>query len=1115
MRKIILSLFMAAPLATMWAAFASDINNPEPSKMNRPELRRPEISAPANLPAPQKVSRKGSNVLQKVAPSGKVIQGYQANAVYGTPAGMFRFNTDADLELLYVDDYTRNGYSLTQGWMRDGRLCVTAEFYLFSLEDLRYLELDPFTGEIYVDKQIEFIDPVTQFPNYLPYYYSSAYNKDNDRVYGYGSSENGMDYAFYSAPGNDPASSISLRTPPYEEVCTTIAYNPSDGYLYGINRNDDFVRISPETGEQEVVMSTGLSTRYAMAGMMYVESTGTFLFNTVLTDNSYGLAEIDPVAKTVTQLCNFDNFEQFPFLYMIDAASDPNPIKCPEIDEVRFRHGDHSGYISYILPSEYFAGGPVSGDLHWYASIDGMPYSDGTAVAGEIHVVEFTDLSTGNHTFDFYVEKDSQKSSVCTHTAFIGYDVPNPPASVTLTESRIEWTPVTRCVNNGYLDPAALKYHVYVNDEEVGVTSDTYLDYSRSADTPYASYIAKVVADNQGMLSKATQSNDIRCGAPWNPDFLVVPTPEQAKVFSAFDLNQDKSSWSFIEDSEDPTVGCFYGPYSNVSTSRDWLFTPPILLDDTAQAYEISYDLGNFSQWYPNIEVGVYLTDDLNPQKVVAVLQDKGKIDNTLEFVNYAQRFTVDKPGVYYVGFYCEAEVYQRGIRLQNIGVKKLSSSAELPSGVSDLKVEAAPLGELKALVSFAMPDKYISGVSIPESVEISAEVSLGEDVVVKTGAPGERISLELPTKQGLNQISVKTYIGTEIGNALLASVFTGVDVPGPVSTITGYVTEDNLSLVAQWTAPTEGENGHYIDPDDVVYNFMVYGDEGWEIAEVLGKNVYEYTYTVPEGSSLATAFIGIAASTVEGVSSTVGWLSDVLGTPYEIPLKETFDNASFKYGPIRVINLDESYNSAEWGVVNPRLIDASMEVESGIACYGRSEEPDSKGMLMLPKFNLENVTDPGIVFECWTGNEAAEVTIYGETFDSDGFVTLGKFPVDGNGWQTVEFPFPSEFANHKWVTVYIDAYFKYSSQYALFSNYEVRGGVSGVKDIYVEDGCLRPAQGSILAEGLNGKTIGVYSLDGRNVWIGKCNSDRFEIPVASGIYIVGVGDKTVKIAVR
>ena len=129
--------------------------------------------------------------------------------------------------------------------------------------------------------------------------------------------------------------------------------------------------------------------------------------------------------------------------------------------------------------------------------------------------------------------------------------------------------------------------------------------------------------------------------------------------------------------------------------------------------------------------------------------------------------------------------------------------------------------------------------------------------------------------------------------------------------------------------------------------------------------------------------------------------------------------------------------------------------------------------------------------------------------------MTLGKFPLDGNGWQTVEFPFPSEFANHKWVTVYIDAYFKYSSQYALFSNYEVRGGVSGVKDIYVEDGCLRPAQGSILAEGLNGKTIGVYSLDGRNVWIGKCNSDRFEIPVASGIYIVGVGDKTVKIAVR
>ena len=1110
MRKTVFSFLLAVPMATLWAADTAGVNDTPQLKLNRPE-----ISAPANLTVNKKTVSKGSDVLRRIAASGKVIQGYQTNSVYGTPAGMYRFNTDAATEMLYVDDYTKRGYSLTQGWMREGRLCATAEYYVFSLQDLRYLELDPFTGEVFVDRKINFIDPETQFPNYLPYYYSSAYDKDNDRVYGYGCSENGMGYAYYSAPGNDPAQSVCLRTPEFEEICTSIAYNPTDGNLYGINRNNDFVRIAPETGVQEVVMPTGLTTKYAMAGMMYVESTGKFILNTVLTDYSYGLAEIDPVAKSVTQLCYFDNFEQFPFLYMLDTADDPNPIKCPEVDDVKFSKGSNSGYISYFLPSEYFAGGSFAGELNWYASVDGVPYSEGTATAGDVLVVDFSDIPTGMHTFDFYVAQDSRKSSVCSYSRFIGYDVPNPTASVTLSESRIEWQPVTRCVNNGYLDPDALKYHVYINDEEIGITSDTYLDFSIASELPYASYTAKVVVDNSGQLSESMRSNSIVCGAPWTPDFLVIPTAEQARVFSAFDIDQDKSSWSFIESPDDPAIGSFYGSYSSVGKSDDWLFSPPILLDDATQSYEVSYEMGNFSSWCPDIEVGVYLTDALDPKMIVTVIQEQGKIANISEYIDYARRFTVESPGVYYLAFNYKADIYELGIRLKNIGVKRLSSSGDIPCGVSDLKVEAAPKGDLKAIVSFTMPDRYISDKLIPESVEIGAEVILGDNSVVRTGAPGEHVSLEIPSLQGLNQVSVKTFIGTDEGNALISNVYTGVDVPGPVSSISGYVTEDNLSLVAQWTAPTEGENGYYINPDDVVYNLMVYGEEGWEIAEVLGKNVYEYTYTVPEGSVLATTRIGIAPSTVAGVSGTVAWLTDALGTPYSLPLKEEFENANFKYGPIRIIRLDDSYSVAEWGVLNPRLLDPSMEVPSEIACYGRSEEANTKGMLMLPKFNLENVDSPAIVFDCWTGYGAADVTIYGETFDSDGFVTLGKFPVDGDGWQTVEFPFPPEFADHKWVAVYIDAYFKSANHYALFSSYEVRGGTAGVKDVNVDNAWIRTSDGAIKIEGFQDKEISIHSLDGIAVWLGKCNSDIMEIKVPAGIYAVHAGGQTVKVVVK
>ncbi|MDE6804881.1 MAG: T9SS type A sorting domain-containing protein, partial [Muribaculaceae bacterium] len=278
----------------------------------------------------------------------------------------------------------------------------------------------------------------------------------------------------------------------------------------------------------------------------------------------------------------------------------------------------------------------------------------------------------------------------------------------------------------------------------------------------------------------------------------------------------------------------------------------------------------------------------------------------------------------------------------------------------------------------------------------------------------------------------------------------------------------------------------------------------------------FEYTYTVPEGSTLATTRIGIAASTVAGCCSTVGWLTDALGKPYDLPVLEDFKDASFQYGPIRIIRLDDNYVDAEWGVVNPRLIDPTMEVPSEVSCYGRSEGPTQYGMLMLPKFNLEGVTNPGIVFNCWTGSRAADVTVYGMTFESNDFIEIGKFPLNGSGWESVELPFPAEMVGKKWVAIYIDAYFPTENHYALFSSYEVRGNVSGVQDVKAEGGRVLPAYGEIIVEGLAGKTAAVYTLDGRTVWLTDAiESDRLSIPVASGMYIVRVGETSLKVIVK
>ena len=1103
------------PVALMAAAGSM---TPAVANVPFPDVERPERGAPDGFvrPGGNLMKRSPAAVLREAAPQGQLLQGYQNTSVYGVPRGMYRMTTDAELEFTFIDDYSAAGYTLNTGWLREGRLCVLAELSFFDIADLRFLEIDPYTGYIYEDKKIDIYDPVTTFPNYLPAYWSSAYDPSTDKVYGYTSSENGMGYAYFSAPGNDPTQTVCVYTPDYREICVSLAFNPDDGMLYGINRNDDFVQVNPATGEQTTIMPTGLSSRYAIAGMLYLPESKKFILETIETDYTYAIAEIDLTTKTITTLSYFDNFEQFPFLYMVDAVDDPAPMRAPELDEARFNHAAGTGVLSYFVPTEYFVGGTVLGDMNWYSLLDDKVYSEGTTTAGDIVSVEIDGIEPGEHKFSFYVEQDGRKSAVSSMSRFVGYDEPNTPEDVTLGETRIEWSPVTRCVNNGYLDIASLKYHVYVNGEEVGVTSDTYLDYTLPDDKPYASYYATVVADNMGCLSGSGRSDSIRFGAPWEPDFEIAPTVADAYVCSAFDLNQDNNYWDFYEYSDAPGTGYFAGPYGNGVACDDWFFMPPMLLDDTSVTYEISYELGNFSTWYPDIEVGVYLNNSFDPRAVSTTLREKSVVNNTKQYDTYTHRFVISEPGVYYLTFYSDAEPYAVGLRLCHIKVSKLNAVTELPAEVTGLTVVGAPKGELKALVDFDMPSVYITGEEIPASTVIDVQLSLDGTTVTASGAPGEHISMEIPSQQGFNHIEVVASIDGVEGQRSFADVFTGVDVPGPISSIDGYVTEDNLSLVARWTAPTESENGYYFDPADVVYNLMEFGEDGWEVVEVLGKNVFEYTYTVPEGSTLATTRIGIAASTVAGCCSTVGWLTDALGKPYDLPVLEDFKDASFQYGPIRIIRLDDNYVDAEWGVVNPRLIDPTMEVPSEVSCYGRSEGPTQYGMLMLPKFNLEGVTNPGIVFNCWTGSRAADVTVYGMTFESNDFIEIGKFPLNGSGWESVELPFPAEMVGKKWVAIYIDAYFPTENHYALFSSYEVRGNVSGVQNVKAEGGWVLPAYGEIIVEGLAGKTAAVYTLDGRTVWLTDAiESDRLSIPVASGMYIVRVGETSLKVIVK
>ncbi len=862
-------------------------------------------------------------------------------------------------------------------------------------------------------------------------------------------------------------------------------------------------------------MHLDYKTVYASTSLMYVPETGTYLWDGYMTDYTCGLWEIDPVNKQAYQLCEYDARTTLDGFFLLDAAVSPMPISAPELDSYRFSFADNCLTNTYFLPSAKFSGEEISGAMDWTTLVDGVPYTTGSGEAGSIAEVKFNDLEFGNHKFEFYVEAQGMRSPCDVLVTYVGADTPLPTEFVEMKDSKITWAKVTRCENDGYLDPDFF-CRVFINDEEIATTRETSIDYVIPTDEPFRAYIASVEVDNCGVLSKRVSSESIQQGLPWELDTFILPTKADALACVAMSGDGDKKSWAFWDEVKynDEVISCFGSSSTGVAeNAADWMFLPPMNFDDPNATYEIEYDAGNFSLDYSPVYFSILLTSELDPKKEVATLQERRGFINDNTFNTYPSKFMVPEAGTYYVVLFHDNKTWQSGIRVRNIHVRKITGSDNVPEPVALVSAEGAPLGELKAILNVTLPSKYISGEEIPSDKEITVKAESACGTVSLSGKPGDSLTLEIPTNQGDNEISLTTYEGDVEGKTVTVVVFTGIDVPGPVTSMTGFVSEDNLSMTVYWDKPEGGENGHYINPHDVEYYLMEYDyNDGWVVIDNLGKNVFEYTAVVAEGSPLATKRVGIAPVTISGRSSTINYMSDVLGTPYQLPMFEDHADYQVHYTPLRVVTPGEQF---EDGFVCPRAIDPNMANESDLAAYFRCDIPDSHGVIMMPKFTTEGCSDAGVIFNVWTGYNCAETTILAEVFGMDKPVEIGAIKRGDDCWRSVEVRLPDYMQNQRWVTIYLDSYFETTDQYFLYDWYHFKDGVSSVDYVMTENGTVYSDGGVLHADGFEGSLIGVYTLDGCYVGGTEKAPASWSISLRKGVYIVRCGAQSVKIFVK
>ncbi len=1038
--------------------------------------------------------------------------------------GFYRINSTPAATFLWSDKYTENwSMPMNAGWIRNGKLCgLSSMMFMGGILAYGQLEIDMASGEVE-----DFIPLEIRSDNTDNIYITAAYRELDDKVYGYGYVGEGDAYGFKSADASNIDTSAPVCEVPFSEICTALCYNVQDDAFYGVNTGGKFVSITPQGVQTEIMALSIPQLSSSVTGLVYSPTDNAYIYNAYLQDGSSVMYSIDPKEKTCTKLYNNTSGEEYIYMVCTNDNVDSAAPARPVYKSANFVGASTSGSLSYTMPGQTASGGPVSGNLDWKLYVDGVITETGSAQAGSTVSVEVTDLTGGMRSFAFAAGKDGKWSLPVTGALWIGYDYPNPPSNVELTETTVSWDASVGSVHDGYLDPSALRYIVTINDEKVGETTGLSCQITLPQGKPYTSYSAEVVAISNGKHSEPGVSNYITYGEPLtvtsgNP-LHFRPEEYEFPLFKAIDIDGKTDSygnprnWHFSE-----TMG--FPSFASGADGEDMLIFPPVNFDNTTNAYCFMMEAGLISDIDDTGTIEVLIGKEPTVESMTRTVMPAQRLYH-MRGVILTDFFSVPEPGTYYLAVLTHTN--NVAFHISDMDISLTERSADVPKIISDLKATAAPDGALKANISFTMPVETVNGKLIPESETLTATIVSREYVLdhpydgelyyttTVTGKPGEVINAEIATKQNYNTIGVSCSYDNRSGVETTTYVYTGLVKPYIVQNLKAEGSEDNMSVKLTWTPPVEGEEPGAIG--NTFFYSVWYYSNGWEFFDGAGYDICEYELTLDPGAPQNAYNFGIMALNDAGQSDHIASTSFIIGTPYTLPMNETLMSDEDMYWPVMIQRPSDEYQGTYWMVDDPASVASLFANKSEIAYIGYigdNKITSAKSCLSLPRFSTVGQSDVRFSLEYWGGPYAAPFSLLSDVYGNPTPQKIGDFPA-GQGWITNSLTLPATLDGLQWVELLLDADFPNNNTFALFSAYSITG-VSSVEGVAADrDGSIFSSPGMIHIAGMSGETLIISDPDGRIVRTEKNLGDLSGYAVAPGLYIVKAGTKTVKIQVR
>ncbi len=582
--------------------------------------------------------------------------------------------------------------------------------------------------------------------------------------------------------------------------------------------------------------------------------------------------------------------------------------------------------------------------------------------------------------------------------------------------------------------------------------------------------------------------------------------------YKVIDANEDGTTWT------GKTEWIEYN-YSRENAADDWIFTPAIEITEPGMLYDIAITLMGAIYYDEFIEAYIGQAQTVEAMTIEALPNTTVKGAN---WADYEHTFSIAEPGRYYVGIHCTSEKDKGTLKLKKLTLGYSASVTASPAAVTNLTATGKSNGDLMADVTFNMPAVTFGGDPIDAETTLTATVVSAEETKTIEGTPGQELSLTIACPRGESEIKVSVSSEEGTGLAATTQVVCGLGQPAAPQITALTVSEDNMSVKIDYAAVTSVVSTGVVNAEGMDYYLWEWDEEDEDWYQVDVVDALSMTYTVDNPNVQTGLTLGIQASNGLNSFSSMTSFTVVLGKPYDLPMNEDFAQGKLHYSPLMLGSSLSSDYAPQWSMVDPTTIFTTAVSPTGTpALYGHTSFNRGDTYLYLPKFSTKNIEDAQIELTSYQTNAGCELTFLAAGYGMDQYSVLGSVavPTTTEGWKTLTYPLPTELQNSDWVEAVIYVNFVGgSNSKPLFDSYVIRSASqSGVENVTAQDaaaGTVEGLTGAIAVKGFAGNTARIFTPAGQQAATVTLAGDNVTVPVAAGIYIVTVADKTFKVAV-